>query len=672
MPNRLTKTPPPPPLDSLKHTSRPPFLVRNLLYVKNDRSVLRRHQWDLSWAASPTNARHLLLRIRPSLCILHPKTAQQLLHPSRPLSHPPPNPYNPHFVHMQISLVVRNDHRTMSFGSRRCAVMAWPEEHVTTGVRPVPDDVAVSFDLSAVMGIIHTFPDWLGLVVEMHSSHPDARPPNGFPATLKGHITLIDRHNPAGSVRNGHVKLPLSFVQWNQVGPLEPVDTLRPDRPVHATVSLRLWGGVRHLQIAARRKHKPSLHVRCTYKSSMWPDWEGVVRHDFLCPWCHRNCFRFRTLVTHLQVEHDQLGFSVEGAPRYGNAREVPMVLEFDVVGVEGGGGKRVGNVRSVDRNGNWAPACDEDTVSVYANPAGRFRALAPHPPPPDDMENGMAKVSISDRRPVAAERKSCCSADGASTDSEEEHDNFVEAVQRDLRDTCKYCARPRPRQGDKRYAETDFCSEFCDMAFRKKMTDTELEGDRGPELAPMLDMATVPRPQTFNYKDALGHLKLFHIVSVCEAKEEHFDPDDPDSEDEVDHSWRLDLSIERIRSLEDATAKDKLLWMMWNKYSHENYPIPSVYAERYTRYALELFALEYGPLVAQKRLRLQFVGFLRALYIHGLIDIVGIKSVMLCLDGRKKRRQCASSGRPEILNDQRARGKSRGAQRQRRSKKKN
>lgn len=537
------------------------------------------------------------------------------------------------------------------------------------GIVPVEPHTQLVFDLSAVVGMLGSFPAWMGLVVELASGEACAKPVNGYAATLRGEIGLIASGEGGWFVKNGTVQVPLRFVGLNDVGGLEVDEGEKIGGD--GTVSLELWGGVQDVGRLLESDVRPRVYVRCRYRSRELPYWEGIVRHDFLCPWCHRNCYRFRTLVTHLQVEHEELGFAVEGIQGFEGGK-VPMTLEFDVVGVADKNGGTVRNVGVVDDEGNWTPNNEADTENLYANPEGRFRALAIEKKKAEEVERGMAKVSLAEReerkgagKGVAEKEKD----DDDSTDSEEEEKDFVRVMRSELTHPCKYCARPRPRGEEHRYSKTQFCSEYCDVMYKKKMAEVNDSKERGSQLLPMVDTVSVPRAKTFDYKDALGHLKLYHIVSVSEVKEEHFDPDDPDSEDDVDHSWRLDLSIERIRSLDDASPKEKLLWMMWNKFAHDNYPIPSVYAERYTRYTLELFALEYGPQIAQKKLRVQFVGFLRALHIHGMIDTVAITSIMLCLDGKKKRRQCAVSNRPEVASEQRLRGRPRGAQKQRRSK---
>ncbi len=137
--------------------------------------------------------------------------------------------------------------------------------------------------------------------------------------------------------------------------------------------------------------------------------------------------------------------------------------------------------------------------------------------------------------------------------------------------------------------------------------------------------------------------------MSLSPVHEEHFDEENADSEDEVDHSWRLRITEDKLHHLDGPSAKERVLWILWNRYAHDNYPAPGAYAERYTRYSLEVFVFEYGTEIHRLQLRTALVGFLRALHIHGLIDAEGFKSVFLCLDGKKKRQHCRISRRAEL-----------------------
>lgn len=647
-------------LSKLHILPRAPFLFRNLEYVKRDRAAARRTFWDLSWATA-NDRRHLILTIHPTACMLAKRTAQQLLHPSHSLPRVPERPYVPRKAQLSISLVAETKQGTWAFGTRSVEILVWPEEHVEAKVRPMDISANVKFDLSAVVGVMGNQPTWLGLVVEITSHDEKAKLPNAAAAVLRGHIALLEeKENNPILLRDSAADVPMYFAspheQPMEARRMQIDDNCRKD----ATINLALKGAIQDVKdLLNVSREKPKVHVQCRYYSKELEFWDGITRHDFLCPWCHRNCYRFRTLVTHLQVEHENIGFAVEGVPGFENSH-IPMSLKFDVIPAPP---KEEPNGRA---NGVRTPSGDLPTESVYLNPR-KYKTLPADTKDSHCEQNGCCdngKFGNMNRRPRADE-------DGMSTDSEGEGESpqdFVRAMRGELWGICKFCGRKRTESASNKYRGKDFCSEYCDVMYQEKMRPAA-DGNKKNDKS-MLEMASVQREKKFDFQEAFGHLQLYHIVSVSDIKEEHYDPDELDSEDEVDQSWRLDLLMERVCGLEDVTPKEKLMWIMWNKFVHENYPIPSVYSERYTRYTMELFALEYGPQVKEKKLRVHFLGFLRALHTHGLIDVDAITSVMLCLDGRKKRRQCAMSSRPEYPTAQPVRTTKKTARAQRRTRK--
>lgn len=678
-------------------------------------------RWLTPSTRSSSSPRHLLLKLKPSNCRLRTGVSHQLLHPDRVLSKYPESPYPPRTASLSISLVAQTENGRVAFGHRSVSIRLWPSEHVEKGV--IVDDLpaTVVFDLSASIALLGSTPAALSLLLELRSDSPAAKPTNAYPATLRGELLLIDRSLEEAPVPNGRISVPLRFAATDasDAPPLpkgkpplstehlvpEPspdddvinVDNAAPvgrrrlsgkargktpgaTRQPDATLIIDVQGGVAHASAVLKSPERPRVYITCSYTARETPFWNGIIRHDFVCPWCHRNCYRFRTLLNHFQVEHDDMTFALEGLPGPGSAPDNalvkgPFTLMFEITAAHPNPEQkrreadRKKRISKCDKKGGRAP--DEEEIEVvYANPvkypsygasASRRRKEA------DEVEAGMAKVSIKDKQ-----QKSSSDTDSETTEfnDDDPEKDFLSTLGEELWNRCKNCQRQHPKSNITAVTRKDFCSEFCEIIYKKKMQDK----DESPaqERGPMLEFSSVPRKPSFDYKEKLGHLELYHVVSVCEAKEEHYHEDDPDSEEEVDHSWRLDLSMERIRHLDDATPKEKLLWMMWNKFAHENYPLPSVYAERYTRYTLEWFALEYGGQIRELKLRVQFVGFVRALHIHGMIDSVAIISIMLCLDGKKKRREISRSSRPDISRDPLPRGRPQGSGRTRKGRKRN
>lgn len=708
----------------LRRHGRPPFLVRNLKYVASEKELARRRLWDLNWvsskASTPSSDRHLVLHIKPSRCIVSEGKTAKLLHPDRPLARVElDKDYEVQVAKCRIWLSVKlEDGAYLSFGLRNIDVCIWPDEHVRRGLRIVEYPVRETFDLSAAVALVGSFPAALTLIVEVFSEDPAARPANSFPAKLRGEICLLDRDvSNETIVPNGKVMVPLRFVpsdegdiptatsrpqlgfdpgtllrqenvfhgdgpepsddiimidEASDIGIVSDADEITPVQPritstlngnrkremggrvrrasgestagdgktaPDANIVLELEGTMQNAVKQLKSEEPPHILITCWYTSSELPSWDGIVRHDYVCPWCHRNCHRLRTLLAHFQVDHDDMYFALErfrNVPgNHSEGERIPFIFNFKV---SVAGDPVAGENETHGDSGKDIRDWDD----VFINPV-RFPSAS------DESQRKSQEIQASD----ALERVRISNGDGnksESTEMDDEDKEFLDILREEVWNLCKVCQRRYDEPSSENTARGDFCSEYCETIYKSKLAEDKSDRQSGSaQQASLLSFSSRPRPKTVDFKESLADLPLYHVVSVSEVKEEHFDEDDPDSEEEVDHSWRLDLSLERVRHLEEATPKEKLLYMMWNKYAHENYPIPSFYAERYTRFTLELFALEYGPQIRQLQLRLQFVGFLRALHIHGLIDSVAILSIMLCLDGKKKRRDCKISSRPDV-----------------------
>lgn len=691
-----------PTLLDLHARGRNPFLVRNLKYVKDDKNLTRRRIWSLLWAdSSPHSAntpRHLVLTVRPSRCILERTVTAQLLHPGKSLSPYRSVNYVASIATLRICLCVKQqDGHYVSFGVRDITLRVWPREHLNSGVEIEDFSVAETFDLSAVLPVLGSVPVVLSLVMELWAGDLAAKPVNAYAPKLRGEVVIWDYENASygPAIPNGYVNIPLQFTaQQHGQGPASrAIRSVTLENAVRQTaliehqgssnkmprqddlagsLVLQLLGRVEKALTEVIEKEKPRVYATLSYSSQEVPYWDGIVRHDFICPWCHRNCHRFRTLLAHFQVEHDQMKFSFQGIRPHDRSDDmeipasVPFLLKFEVQRVnhepvEIGSKKRK---KANDKNLRSSTVSNDTLEDVYANPKryGSYMGAVEKPSTAEEeVDAAMKKITINGGN---------VDSDSASTEFDDDRDrNFFSMVQDELGNNCKHCLRSHNKSYN---GKANFCSEWCEIIYRKELTEGSSSGQRSARLCgPLSNHASVPRHRKFNYKETLGKLKLYHVVSVCEAKEEHFEEDDPDSEEEVDHSWRLALSLEKIRHLEGVSPKEKILWMMWNRFAHENYPIPSVYAERYTRYTCELFALEVGSQIARLKLRVHFFGFLRALHIHGLIDSKAIISILLCLDGKKKRRDCSISSRPELpQEDPNTIGKGKGAGKGRKGKK--
>lgn len=673
----------------LRSRGKPPFLVRNLRYVQACKEFAKRRVWDLSWTEPNHRAakgpRHLVLTVRPSKCVLAQDVTSYLLNVQRPLPQPGNDvAYRPYVATLRVTLHVRQrDGHVVSFSTRSSRVRVWPQEHqrVFERYKYEPEDfsVAETFDLSAILPVLGTRPASLSLTVELWGS--DARVKTAFAPVLFGEVLLWDcetsKHGSA--IPNAFVKVPLGFVFERKdkvpselvdhkdsaiVVSLEDkvmrrfkhmgIDRLKSEQvdkrsPLHAqaiedekgragSILLDLTGSVEKAISKAIEEDKPRISVQLTYKSPDVDEWHGITRNDFVCPWCHRNCHRYRALLAHFQVEHDEMKFVVQGGAKQDGddqtGDKMPFTLEFTV--------RRLSPLRAptvedaqkgkrTDRNRRASCSLEESSERyydyVYANPNrfGSYMMTKHHTARNGD--NTYAEDSDDD------------DTDSVRTESlnPREDESFLSFVHEQIGSNCKVCFRHHNKQYN---GKADFCSEWCEIIHRKKYRKgTACFDSDSDDNVPLQHLASVPRQKRINYKEAMGHLKLYHVVSVHEANVDLFEDDDPDSEEEVDQTWRLDLSLEAVRYLEGVSPKEKALWLMWNKFAHEGYPLPSFYGERYSRFTLELFALEYSSQIKQFKLRLPFLGFLRAMHRHGLIDSQAIKSIMWCLDGKKRRK---------------------------------
>lgn len=730
----------------------PPFLVRNLSYVKQDRQRARRKVWDLEWARpssrGASTARNLIFSVGADRCILSAKAAR-CLSPAGALTPYQPSSYYPQTAKIRMWLSIKQlDGHHVGFGVRETSICIWPKDHLEAGVKV--DDIFTKavFDLSGVMTFLSDFPGVLTLIVELY-------PPNehclshGVRPVMRGELLLLDVENSATTaVANGTVVIPLSLEKdpnetdtkrhSNEVPRMgfekkaaptrrksarqtcnEPRDSVDADiarcgtaparneavplsesadavTAVTATrddsdmadnantladgsISLRLLGSLEGIIVRQESEFRPEVCITCSYTSPQLAWWDGIVRHDFICPWCHRNCRRLRTLMAHFHMEHHSVNFSLEGMSRSGDGnreaddRQMTMKLDFHMtaMNVPTSNAKkqktstRATRTRQSSRAKKRAIPDDSTAVvdqvpsvteHVYANEIRYPRYLSTtnrslHPGA-EDIGVGMSKVAITNGADDSDHSASTEYGDGPDGD-------YRFPLLGDGWGKCLHCGRPHREalEGDE-----EFCSEWCQVVYREKQrasTCRDRASGEGTTPQDALDTepalstyASAPRKSRINYKETLGRRKLYHVVSVSEATEAHFDENDCDSEEEVDHSWRLQLSEELVHYLENVSPKEKVLWTMWNKFSHENFPTPVVYAERYSRHTLELFALDYRHEINRLHLRLPLVAFLRACHVHGLIDTVAVKSIMLCVDGKKKRRQCLASSRPERHHD--------------------
>lgn len=689
-----------PSLLELHKNGRPPFLVRNLRYVHDAKQLTKQRMWSLDWASSDyrsaNGSRHLVLSVRPSQCFLEPDVSASFLF----FGAPPPSgsPFiasTAREAMLRVTMCVKQeDGHRISFGYRDMKLRFWlrqQEKQVQTGTLQLDDfSITEHFDISTVLPILGADSSALVLIVELCPRDQITNPEAAPKILLRGEVIVWEagKSKHGRAVANGSVQVPLyhwrkddnpslvtstdvddtvfalgavsleeavavnddiSRDEQNPIFPSDGQSSTKADRKGSACVTLEIVGSVQKTiskAVEALKENKPCISISLQYTSPDVPSWDGIERTDFVCPWCHRNCHRYSALIYHFFYEHDEMKFSMLGASDTqsadgGDKTKAHFVLKFSVRRMDVPQQDDVGLVKRKKIESGENIRDDPRYPFIYTSPRLRGSVEPPSSPSIDDDEGHPNKNVVEAR---SSENDESC----ASTECDEDKGGVKIPLAERVRKLCVCCWRPHNRSYDK---NGKYCSEWCEISCKAKQKEGGMK-DSGEDMLPLATLASIPRAKKINYKEQLGHLKLYHVVSVSEAKEEDFDEEDPDSEEEVDQSWRMELSMERVRHLEGVSAKEKVLWMMWNEFAHEQYPLPCLYAERYTRYTLEWFALEYKVRIDRCKLRLQFLGFLRALHVHGMIDTVAIKSIMMCLNGLKKRREIMQSARPELPGD--------------------
>jgi hypothetical protein len=407
--------------------------------------------------------------------------------------------------------------------------------------------------------------------------------------------------------------------------------------------------------------------------SGLFPDAPActVVRTDSVCPLCLLNCHRPVTLLTHMQVDHSELSmrpvqFPVCGAvepPSIDHPYRPPVLTsDEDDDGARARPRPRPRQALAVTRYVRAhaaAPSLSharkgERTVPPNtdpADPAPAWELVFVSPTRYPTWQRAEAEWTAAFRAAVAALPD--CPSGGPGC-------------------ACVTCRRRTPAVdvGDAIHAGSvpngeqevgDGCrSDASDLT---TVYDAEEEG-HGPyrpvysrrpawkELGVTPPLAPKPGrkmqlPSARSLAEVVREKELFHMVSLQRITPAHVDEADPDSEEDIDDSWRLQYAEDELRALSDATPKQKALWSLWNQFAFDKFAAAQ-YGMRYTRYSVELFALRWQRKIKELGLRLEFVAFLRALHVHGCIDGVAILSAVRCVDGEKAVEDCAESAVPK------------------------
>lgn len=440
----------------------------------------------------------------------------------------------------------------------------------------------------------------------------------------------------------------------NQDGAILPRASNGDEATSAGSVVLKVYGGPEWLTTpgaADDETKRDDVHVMLTYYSPALPWWNGIVRRDFCCPWCNSDFRRLRTLLVHFQSEHqnaklmfDSLLDDRAGSPWTREGR-LPVVVNVSVFRTQHG-----------IRHGNAGGAHGVVQVAPLAAAKGSE---------PKSKNTVNTDLSSGDSNLVIVEADGTCSGKHVERNDSQDRTHEDKLPESDDRN-CVYCNRVFSA---KKHDAYEFCGEWCEVIHKSRLLEISSPdggaSDEGTEpangavaaggcishdskaccLPPLSQLTTRKRQHKIDYDAVLGRRVLYHVVSTMRFKKAHFDENDPDSEDEVDHSWRLQLSEDSLKEL-PLPSKHKVLWTCWNRFMFKD-GSPGEYGDQYTQHACELFVLEVGPEIHRLGLRVQMIAFLRALHVHGCIDGEAMLAIIDCLDGRRKRRDCRASRRP-------------------------
>jgi hypothetical protein len=450
----------------------------------------------------------------------------------------------------------------------------------------------------------------------------------------------------------------------------------------------------------------------------------GFVRPDFVCPLCLRFCRRLSTMVGHFESYHESLVPSLIIIPM--NNADVECVREWMPAGpmvvlhftlterqsmvrmlrgtmfsknagdcsysnrespaLDGTPPSRRRNPRRIESSESMS-ADDEPGLRDGLSLIHRARSAAPYSSPeiegPSGLEGGTVLFVNTTRFPswhvplidwdatVRRERTEFRKGSHSVVSRAHNFKSATRGVVEQMPDAESDSTLPeedemdglkrlwsRCRQCDTLHAsayahDPEFCCQTCHMLHKSssRLPAVPVLVERllkNPPLSTLASNMTETRSRV-SFESAFRNKTMFHLVSVARFDAEHFDENDKDSEEEVDFSWRRQLNVEEIEAL-NVRPKQKVLWTMWNRFAFDKMAAGE-YAERYTRYSLELFTTLYRSELLRLGLRVELMAFIRALHVHGCIDGTAVISALKCLDGQKTVSECSESMLPKGID---------------------
>lgn len=412
------------------------------------------------------------------------------------------------------------------------------------------------------------------------------------------------------------------------------------------------------------------------------------VRFDFVCPLCLRNCHRGPTLRTHFDIDHSEFCWSSEIAKVEGSKcgteapiRTVYIVRRFTLLPVK----KRLKvDVPSPRENPRFFPRrnpvleaggntskhlqCkeseDSGILNLFKGNSMRFPDRSGYVHQFSSRSRKLMNRSFESELPsqliyINVERYVSWMGYLRNSMRNEHAQDQLDLITEPNKIATGTGLEPTSKRSVS--SERVCCDRGCETSELASISTSDDNAPilRIPHIRPVRickDPPLVPARSSRSCptlsRSSITRLEkqdLYHVASLAPVEKRHITDFDYDSEEDFDHSWRLQMSEEELLALL-VHPKKKVLWSLWNQFAFQRYAAGE-YAERYTRYSLEIFALQYGCDIKRLGLRVDLLAFLRSLSIHGCIDATAILSIMKCLAGDKNMNQCVESKYPRGIN---------------------
>eukprot|EP00171_Calliarthron_tuberculosum_P009924 IDg9924t1 len=456
---------------------------------------------------------------------------------------------------------------SIAFGVREGAVRLWMKTHVDGDAQIDDLNVAYNFDVSGILAFLETHPSRISIIIELYAHKSRGMGMEDVPV-LRGEQCLLDSDisdstsvpskdfvvqlysstkqqaaikqpkmgmspNPGPRTARGVLDSPAKTLNSVSMEADSTIEDKNSEQQKFAfendssrnlanssrgTVILSVNGVLRNMHPDELGKGVFSKHIliECQYTAPEFPWWDGIIRHDFICPWCHRNCRRLRTLLFHFQLEHDRAELALEAVQEHeknGANIEPSFILNFNITPVESRQ-RQDNHYKPKKRNSSTGKTVGIPDENVVVN-RSRFSRYA------CDSEDDADEIDMSNCRVTSKGEASDASSDTTQYDDAPPPNMGALGWGK-----CKACNRSHHRMYRH---DLNYCSEWCEIAHKNKVQIDNDEDNMSPDGSqmndnPMSSLATASCRRRINFKKTLGDKVLYHVVSLSPFLEEHFD----------------------------------------------------------------------------------------------------------------------------------------------------